>query len=105
MLITDVTIFFQRLADDSFQFRRDLWIQAYRQSRRTIENTVKDQARRVTAERQQPRCHFIKHHPEREQIRTGIQLFPANLLRRHVSDCSEGCSWTGQVLFCRKGRG
>src|SRR5437868_6010842 len=46
-------------------------------------------------------CHFVEHSTERKQIRSRVQFFGSDLLRRHVRNRPHGRSRTRQVLDIR----
>ena len=101
-LATQVAIFLQRLVDDLFQFGWKLRVYRRRRCGRVLQNLIENHGRGVAAERLAPRPHFVENHPERKQVRAGVQSFAAGLLRRHVSGGADGRARTGQI---RAGRG
>src|SRR5580765_4485885 len=99
MLIPQVAILLERLADDVFQFRWEIWIQPDRRRGRPVQNRLEDQRRGVAAERQCSRRHLVEHRAERKQIRSPIEVLALGLLRRHVGHGPQSRAWTGEVLL------
>src|SRR5271157_385963 len=104
MLIAEVPILLDRLADNALQLGRHLGIEADRRHDCPIENRVKNDTRRVPTKRKSPRGHFIKHCAKRKQVAARIQFLSTNLLWRHVRDCAESHPWAGQMLLVYRER-
>ena len=101
MLIPDLSVFFQRLGDDLFQFSWDFGVQAYGLSWRAVENRIENGSGCLTFEREKPGRHFVKQHTEGKQVGASIKRLAQYLLRRHVGNCSQSRSGTGEVFVCR----
>ena len=41
--------------------------------------------------------HFVEHHAEREKIGASVELFAAQLFRRHISDGADGSARIGEI--------
>src|SRR6185295_349378 len=96
VLVAKAAILLQALADDLLEFRRHVGIQLRGGRGRAIQNAVEDQSRADTRKRHRTGRHFVQDDTEREQIRAGVEVLSADLFRRHVGDCSEWTSRTGQ---------
>ena len=64
MLVADVTILFQSLVDDSFEFDREVGIQAHRRYGVSFKNAVEDDSRTFPSERQRSRRHLVENGTE-----------------------------------------
>src|SRR5208282_6771362 len=60
---------------------------------------------RVTAERHRAGGHLIEHGAKAEQVRTGVEILAARLLRRHVGDGTDGRSRAGEERSVHGGGG
>lgn len=104
VLVAELAILHQTLADDVLEFRRHLGIELHSGRRRAIQNRVEDQSRAVTVKGHRPGCHLVQHNAEREQIGAGVEVLRPHLLGRHVRHRSERTPWTGQISDRRQGR-
>src|SRR5439155_23077868 len=98
MLVADVTILFQSLVDDPFEFDWEVGIQAHRRYGVSFKNGVEDDSRTFPSERQCPGRHLVKYRTEGEQIRACVQFLSTDLFRRHIGNGSNSRTWTGQVV-------
>src|SRR5262249_1459507 len=72
---------------DLFQPRRDCHAQFANLWRVFLQDGVHHLDGRIAAKGAPSGEHFVKDHPEREDVRAVIRLLSAHLLRRHVTDC------------------
>ena len=83
-------IFFEKLADDPFQFGRDLRISLANRLGRLIQECVEDDRGCRTIKRPRPGHHFVQDHAERPQIAARIH----RSRRAPVpATCRRPCPW------------
>ncbi len=104
MLITQIAVFLQRLADDAFHLPGQVRIEPDRRRGQPFQNCIEDQRRSVPAKREGSGRHLIQHRAKRKQIAARIEFLAFGLLGRHVSHGPHGRSGTGQVVFAHGGR-
>src|SRR5271169_5711490 len=85
--------------------RRQVGVEAKRRCWRAIQNRVEDNGRRSSAEGHRAGGHLIEHGAKAEQVRTGVEILAARLLRRHVGDVTYGRSGAGEERFVHGGGG
>src|SRR5256885_13046652 len=90
-------VFFECFIDDLLELRRNRGIQARGGRRRAIENGLKNHAGSVSYEGLFAGGHFIEDEPERKQVGAFVQLFAADLLRRHVGHRAHGNAGAGEM--------
>ena len=98
MLIPQLAIFLQRLANCRFQPGRYLGIQLRRRRRIVPQNGAANLARTGAIERHLAGRHLVEHRSERKQIRARVDIFCPHLFRRHVCDGAQHCARTGEML-------
>src|SRR6516225_11761213 len=64
-LVAKLPIFFKRFADDAFEFRRKIRIQAKRRDRQTVHDGFKNDCGAFAAEWKLAGCHLVEDHAER----------------------------------------
>jgi hypothetical protein len=84
--VAQLAIFFDGLENHSFQSFRQFSSDFAWRRRLLVENRSRDDSARPAAECWSSRRHLVEHQSEREQVRTRIEVFTAQLLERHVSD-------------------
>ena len=97
-LIAQVPVFFESVADDLFELRRNIGIETDGRDGSAVEYGICDQCRSIAAEGHRARGHFVQHSAERIKIRARVQFLGRELLGRHIRDGSDGCAGTGEVL-------
>ncbi len=103
-LVAQLTVFLERDADDFFQLRGNLFVQASGGSRRLVENRFVNHSGCVAGKGEAAGGHFIEHRAEGEQVSAGIEFLAASLLGRHIGNGADGRSRTGEqrgFLGCR----
>ena len=98
MLIAEITILFQRPADDVAQLVRHVRVVAQGRLRRAIQNFGKNDAGRVATKRKYARGHLIEHYAKGKNVTASIEILAAHLLGGHVSHGANGGSGTGEVV-------
>src|SRR5208282_525578 len=73
--------------------------------RGTVEDCVENNGGGVTAEGHRAGGHLIERGAKAEQVRTGVEILAARLLRRHVGDGTDGRSGAGEERFVHRGGG
>src|SRR5260221_11937314 len=84
-LVSRFAIFFERSANDFFEFHGESVIHLTHRSWRLPEDGFLKLRPGDTCECAFPRRHFIKDQTERKQVRARIQLLASHLFRRHVT--------------------
>src|SRR4030095_16268579 len=90
--------FFQRLADDLLQLRRQIGVRLADGGRAAIQYRLEDYAGRSTPKGWEACRHLVKYRTKREQISPCVQLLALHLLGRHVSHRADGRPRTGEVF-------
>ena len=102
VLVAQITIFFQSLINDVFQFWRKVRVQTNRRNWIARQNFMTNHSRTFSAKRQDSRGHLVEHRAEGKQIAARIEFLGPHLLRRHIGDGAKRRAGTGQVLVgCR----
>ena len=101
VLITYVTLFLQRLVDDSFQFGREVGIQPHGGSgarfRMALKITPEVSPRKAAS---QSPSHTVPHRTRTSP--SSIHFLASDLLRRHVSYSAQRTAGAGQVFLRRR---
>src|SRR5438132_1124559 len=88
MVIPQITVLFQSLADNLLQLRWECRIGLDRGRWLMMEDGIEDNRRCRAGERLPAGGHFVEHGTKTEQIGASIQFFPSRLLGGHVRNCS-----------------
>src|SRR6476660_1126508 len=104
MLITKATVFLKGLVDDLFELMWYIRVDPNRWGWHSIQDGFEDHTAGVASEWQRSGTHLVQHRPEREQVGASIAFLPSNLLGRHIGNCAQRRTGTGQVLLRADGR-
>ena len=91
-----VAVLLHRLADDAFQFDRNLRIQIPRRHRLGCSTASSVTSEFCPGERLFAGGHLVQHHAKRKQVAAGVDRLAAGLLRRHVDGGSRNHAHSGQ---------
>src|SRR5580693_8636580 len=64
-----------------------------------MKDGIEDYSRTVAAKGQCTGRHFVEHDSKGKKIGSSIQFLGQNLLRRHISDCSQRAARAGEILL------
>ena len=95
LVVATFLVLVEKLRDDSFERNRDVGVQLDRSRRLAIQDGIEYHRGRAPLKRPLSGRHLVEDEPERKQIRSGVEIFSARLLRRHVGDrpeCHTGTS-------------
>ena len=104
MLVAQIAVFLQRLADNLFELRRKIGIEPTGRHGGLAQDGLKDRRRAVAAKRERAGRHLVKHDAKGKQIRTRVQFLGPRLLRGHVRYCSQRAAWAGEMRLAKCGR-
>jgi hypothetical protein len=99
MLVAHVTVFFQRLGDDLFQSRWSIRVQPGHGRGILFQDRMENHAAGVSRKSLPPRSHLVDHGAERKQVGPRVEIFPGNLLGRHIGDRADCGTGAGEMLF------
>ena len=94
-LIPELAILLERLQHDLFEAVGQIGSNGPQRRRLLMENRGPDD-RTASRKRRTARRHFVQHQPEREEVRSRVDLFAAQLLRRHVGQRADRAARVGQ---------
>ena len=98
MLVSQVAVFFQTLANDLFELGRQIGVESNGRNWNAIKDRLENQSRALPSEGHRSGRHLVQHRPKRKQIRLCVQFLRPHLLRRHVRDGSYSRAGTRQML-------
>ena len=94
-LIPKVSILLERLEHDLFEAFGQVGSNGPQRRRLLMENRGPNDGT-VSRKRRTAGRHFVQHQPEREEVRSRVDLFAAQLLRRHVGQRADNAARVGQ---------
>ncbi len=104
VLIAEVAIFLEALADDFFESGREIGIEAKRRDGSSIEDFFEDDAGGFAVEGKLAGGHFVEDDGEGEEIGASVEIFGADLFGGHVGYGADGGAGAGEMLRVGDGR-
>src|SRR5215472_3214236 len=97
-LVAEIPIFLESFADDFFQPRRKIGIEAERAQGRPVQNPVENGGGGIAAEGKRAGCHLVENSAERKEVSARVEVFSLGLFRRHVGGGAYGGTGIGEVV-------
>ncbi len=94
-LIPKLSILLERLQHDLFEAFGQVGSNGPQRRRLLMENRGPNDGT-ASRKRRTAGRHFVQHQPEREEVRSRVDLFAAQLLRRHVGQRADNAARVGQ---------
>src|ERR1019366_287913 len=100
-LVSKVTVLLDRLPDDLFQLRRYSRVPFMYRNWGLLQDGIVDDRCCVAAERTLPGGHLVEDQAKGKQVGARVNLFPSNLLRRHVAGGAHRRASPSEMKICR----
>src|SRR5215468_2719138 len=98
MLVSQLSVFLQRLIDDFTELLRQLGVYLCQGNRLSVQNHIVDNRCCVALKCHSTSGHLVQYCTEGKQIRSCIKLLTTSLLWRHISDGAQGAARTREVV-------